>query len=75
MGRTLVIVGLGGVGRHVARYGRAFCMNVLATSRNLTREAALESSAERVDLSELLERSDVVTAYRVEQRVDRDDRS
>lgn len=50
-------------------------MNVLATSRNLTREAALESSAERVDLSELLERSDVVTAYRVEQRVDRDDRS
>lgn len=64
-GRTLGIVGLGGVGRHVARYGKAFGMNVVATSRNLTHEAALESCAERVDLSELLERSDIVTLHAV----------
>lgn len=64
-GRTLGIVGLGGVGRHVARYAKAFGMNVLATSRNLTHEAALESCAQRVDLPELLERSDVVSLHTV----------
>lgn len=41
-GRTLGIVGLGQVGQEVARIGRAFGMDVIAWSRNLTEEKALE---------------------------------
>ncbi len=41
-GRTLGIVGLGGVGVEVARRGQAFGMNVIAWSRGLTQERASE---------------------------------
>ena len=41
-GRTLGIVGLGQVGQEVAQIGRAFGMDVIAWSRNLTEEKALE---------------------------------
>ncbi|MBT8485396.1 MAG: hydroxyacid dehydrogenase, partial [Phycisphaerae bacterium] len=41
-GRTLGIVGLGRIGREVARRGRAFGMNVVAYSRSLTPEQAEE---------------------------------
>jgi phosphoglycerate dehydrogenase-like enzyme len=64
-GLTLGIIGLGGVGRHVARYGRAFGMDVVAWSANLTEERALESQATRVEKEELLRRSDVVTVHTV----------
>jgi phosphoglycerate dehydrogenase-like enzyme len=64
-GKTLGIIGLGGVGRHVARYAKAFGMEVLAWSRNLTQETALESCATRVELHELLARSDFVTLHAV----------
>jgi D-3-phosphoglycerate dehydrogenase / 2-oxoglutarate reductase len=39
-GRTLGIVGLGQIGREVARRAQAFGMNVVAWSRNLTQEEA-----------------------------------
>jgi D-3-phosphoglycerate dehydrogenase len=41
-GRTLGIVGLGQVGQEIAQIGRAFGMDVIAWSRNLTEEKALE---------------------------------
>lgn len=65
-GSTLGIIGLGGIGRYIARYGRAFDMDVIAWSRNLTEERALESAATAVgSKEELLERSDVVTIHTV----------
>jgi D-3-phosphoglycerate dehydrogenase len=41
-GRTLGIVGLGQVGQEIASIGRAFGMDVIAWSRNLTEEKAVE---------------------------------
>ena len=64
-GRTLGIAGLGGVGRYVARYGNAFDMDVIAWSKNLTEERALESAVTSVSKEELLERSDVLTLHTV----------
>ena len=60
-GKTLGLVGLGGVGRHLARYARAFGMEVIAWSRNLDDERALESLVERVDFDDLIARSDVLS--------------
>lgn len=64
-GKTLGIMGLGGVGRYVARFGRCFEMEVLAWSKNLTEERAAESMAQVVTKAELLERSDVVSVHLV----------
>lgn len=65
-GLTLGIIGLGGVGRHIARYGNAFDMDVIAWSPNLTEERALESAVTAVSSQEeLLRRSDVVTIHTV----------
>ncbi len=61
-GRTLGIVGLGQVGQEVAGIGRAFGMDVIAWSRNLTEEKALEYGcgycANLINLAKL---SDVVS--------------
>jgi phosphoglycerate dehydrogenase-like enzyme len=62
-GKTIGIVGLGKQGHQVARFARAFGMNVLAWSRSLTAERAAEHSATRVDLDELLRQSDIVTLH------------
>ena len=63
-GRTLGVLGLGKIGTRVARVARAFDMQVLAWSQNLTVERA---SAEGVELapdkSDLLERSDIVSIH------------
>jgi phosphoglycerate dehydrogenase-like enzyme len=64
-GLTLGIAGLGGVGRYVARYGNAFDMDVIAWSKNLTEERALESAVTSVSKEELLDRSDVLTLHTV----------
>lgn len=63
--KTLGIIGLGGVGRYLARYGHAFDMDVIAWSRNLTEEKALEDQVRRVDKEELLRRSDIVSVNMV----------
>lgn len=39
-GRTLGVIGLGGIGKEVASRGKAFGMNVVAWSRSLTEETA-----------------------------------
>jgi phosphoglycerate dehydrogenase-like enzyme len=64
-GKTLGILGLGGVGRHLARYGNAFGMEVIAWSRSLTPERALEDQVECVGKGELLARSDVISVNMV----------
>jgi phosphoglycerate dehydrogenase-like enzyme len=62
-GKTLGIVGLGGVGRHVARIAGAFGMEVLAWSPRLTAAKASESRATRRELDDLLRESDVVSIH------------
>jgi glyoxylate reductase len=57
-GATLGIVGLGAVGRAVARRAAGFEMEVLYHSR-----AAVDVPFERVSLDELLRRSDIVTLH------------
>ncbi len=62
-GKTLGIVGLGHVGRHVAGLARAFEMRVLAWGPRLTNEAAAAAGVERRELDELLRASDVVSIH------------
>lgn len=64
-GRTLGLLGLGRVGRTVARIGAAFGMKLCAWSPNLTAERAAEADARLVSKSELFAQSDVVTIHMV----------
>jgi phosphoglycerate dehydrogenase-like enzyme len=62
-GRRLGVLGLGKNGTRVAAIGRAFGMEVVAWSANLTDEAASAAGATRVAKDNLLETSDVVTIH------------
>ena len=62
-GRVLGLVGLGALGGVVAGYGRAFGMDVIAWSPNLTDERAAAQGASGVDKAELLARADVVSIH------------
>lgn len=64
-GRTLGLIGLGRIGRHMAEYGRALGMRVLAWSPNLTPARAEEGGADYAKLHDLLERSDAVSLHLV----------
>ncbi len=64
-GKTLGLLGLGRLGRRVARYGAAFGMRVIAWSSNLTPDAAREGGAERVSKEEVFRQSDVVSIHLV----------
>ena len=64
-GKTLGVLGLGTLGSRVAKVGRAFEMNVLAWSANLTAARAGEVGATLVPKEELLARSDVVSIHLV----------
>ena len=64
-GATLGIMGLGRIGAKVAAVGRAFGMEVLAWSQNLTAEAASVGGATLVDKATLLGRSDFLTIHLV----------
>jgi phosphoglycerate dehydrogenase-like enzyme len=61
--KTLGIIGLGRVGRHVARIANAFGMRVVAWSPRLTEKAAAEAGAEMLPMDELLTVSDVVSIH------------
>ena len=62
-GKVLGIVGLGKLGSEVARVGRAFQMEVIAWSQNLTAEHAATLGATRVEKDELFRRADFVTIH------------
>jgi D-3-phosphoglycerate dehydrogenase len=62
-GKTLGIVGLGKIGKAVARRAIGFEMRVLATDPYLTEEQVSEAGGKLVGLAELLHRSDVITVH------------
>lgn len=64
-GKTLGLLGLGRLGSHMARYGRALNMNVLAWSQNLTADKAREQGATYVAKDDLFSRSDAVSVHLV----------
>ncbi|HMI19143.1 MAG TPA: D-2-hydroxyacid dehydrogenase family protein [Sphingomonas sp.] len=64
-GRTLGVLGLGRLGKVVARIGAAFGMEIIAWSPNLTEERAAEAGVRLVSKSELFAESDVVTIHMV----------
>jgi phosphoglycerate dehydrogenase-like enzyme len=64
-GKTLGIVGLGNIGREVARIGLAFGMKVIAWSQNLTEEKASAAGATLVGKQTLFREADVVTVHLV----------
>jgi len=64
-GKTLGVLGLGTLGSRVARLAKAFEMDVVAWSRNLTDERAREFGAQRVELDDLLRRADFVSVHLV----------
>jgi phosphoglycerate dehydrogenase-like enzyme len=63
--KTLGVLGLGNIGREVARIGLAFGMHVIAWSQNLTAEAARAVSAALVTKAELFRQADVLTIHLV----------
>lgn len=64
-GKVLGILGLGKLGSEVGRVGRAFQMEVIAWSENLTAEHASSLGATRVEKDELFRRADFVTIHLV----------
>jgi phosphoglycerate dehydrogenase-like enzyme len=62
-GRTLGLIGLGRLGRRMARIAAAFEMVVIAWSENLTQESAAESGVWAVGKDELFERADIVSIH------------
>jgi phosphoglycerate dehydrogenase-like enzyme len=62
-GKVLGVLGLGNIGGQVARIGRAFGMEVVAWSQNLTEEVAREAGATRVSKEDLFRRADIVTIH------------
>ena len=62
-GRTLGLLGLGRLGKRMARIAAGFEMPVIAWSQNLTAEDAAASGAELVGKDELFARADVVSIH------------
>lgn len=62
-GRTLGIVGVGAIGREVARLALAHKMNVVGCDPLISREALEASGATAVSLDQLLSSSDVVSIH------------
>lgn len=64
-GKTMGVLGLGQIGTSVTRVARAFGMEVIAWSQNLTREKAEERGARLVTKEELFREADIVTIHLV----------
>jgi phosphoglycerate dehydrogenase-like enzyme len=62
-GKTLGVMGLGRLGSMVATVGKAFTMNVIAWSQNLTEERAAQCGARLVTKEALLRESDILTIH------------
>ncbi|WP_174554206.1 D-2-hydroxyacid dehydrogenase family protein [Mycolicibacterium peregrinum] len=64
-GATLGLVGVGRIGSRVAAIGKAFGMDVIAWSPNLTDERAAKAGVARVDRDTLFTGADVVSLHMV----------
>jgi len=64
-GKTLGVIGLGRLGTDVARIGKAFGMQVIAWSQNLTRDRTDALGVELVAKDALFQRADIVTVHLV----------
>ena len=64
-GKRLGLLGLGNIGARVAAIGKAFGMECVAWSQNLTPEKAAQAGVALVSKEELFEKSDVVTIHLV----------
>lgn len=64
-GKTLGIVGLGKVGARVARYARAFGMEVIAFDPHITRDRADQIGVHLVPMEQLVAQSDVISLHTV----------
>ena len=63
-GRTLGLIGTGGIGREMIPRARAFGMNLIAWSRSLTLERAASLGVERINTpQELARQADVVSVH------------
>ncbi|HVV91870.1 MAG TPA: D-2-hydroxyacid dehydrogenase [Hyphomicrobiales bacterium] len=59
-GRTLLVVGLGHIGREIARLGRAFRMTVIAANRTVAPDDAVDEIHPLSALPDLLPRADLI---------------
>jgi phosphoglycerate dehydrogenase-like enzyme len=64
-GRTLGLLGLGRQGRYMVPVAKAFGMDVVAWSQNLTAEFAAQHGVRRVEKDELFKGSDVLSVHLV----------
>jgi D-3-phosphoglycerate dehydrogenase len=64
-GKVLGLLGFGKIGQRVAEIGRAFGMDCIAWSPNLTDEKAAAGGARRVDRETLFREADVLTVHLV----------
>ncbi len=64
-GRTLGLLGLGRQGRYMVPVAKAFGMDVIAWSRNLTAQDAAAQGVRRVEKEELFAQSDVLSVHLV----------
>jgi phosphoglycerate dehydrogenase-like enzyme len=62
-GKTLGVLGLGKIGSKIAGYGKAFGMEVIAWSPNLTEETAAAAGARKVGKEALFREADVVSVH------------
>jgi phosphoglycerate dehydrogenase-like enzyme len=62
-GKTLGVLGLGNIGAPVAAIGKAFGMNIISWSPNMTMEKAQLSGARYVSKEELFRQSDILTIH------------
>jgi phosphoglycerate dehydrogenase-like enzyme len=64
-GKTIGIIGLGNIGSKIASFAKAFDMNIIAWSENLTEEKAEAAGAKLVTKETLLKEADFVTIHLV----------
>ena len=64
-GKTLGLLGLGRIGKRMAKYAKAFDLEVIAWSQNLTAEAAAAEGVRRVEKDELFAQADIVSIHLV----------
>ncbi len=62
-GKTLGLIGLGGIGTRTAHLARAFGMRVIAWTRNPSPERAVSAGVEFKELDEVLSESDVLSLH------------